>query len=97
MVFKFAIKYQPLSMLQMGIPVSLNTGMTRIVGMERVGDSLVLTNQKCVVRACDLSRVSSSRPVSLEVSREHFVCQGMVASVNAVSYTHLTLPTKRIV
>ena len=70
------------SKLQMGSPVSLNTGMTRIVGMLRIGDSLVLTNQKCVVRSCDLSRVSSSRLVSLEVVREHYMCQGMVASVN---------------
>eukprot|EP00090_Calanus_glacialis_P036956 TRINITY_DN6326_c0_g1_i1.p1 TRINITY_DN6326_c0_g1~~TRINITY_DN6326_c0_g1_i1.p1 ORF type:complete len:642 (-),score=188.55 TRINITY_DN6326_c0_g1_i1:438-2321(-) len=68
------------SKIEVAKPQNLNTGLTRIVGMETYQDRMMLSNQKSNIKLWDMKK--SSSVIELDVAREHYFCYGVAGSNN---------------
>jgi len=75
------------SRIEVGKPSHLNTGMTRIVGMELYKNQLLLANQKSPLKIWDMKNTSSV--IELDVERQHYFCYGLAASENQTIFASL--------
>ena len=68
------------SKIEIGRPSSINTGLTRIVGMELYQDKMMVSNQKSPLKLWDMKGHASV--IDLDVAREHYYCYGVAGSQN---------------
>eukprot|EP00092_Neocalanus_flemingeri_P029722 GFUD01032270.1.p1 GENE.GFUD01032270.1~~GFUD01032270.1.p1 ORF type:complete len:629 (-),score=150.35 GFUD01032270.1:23-1909(-) len=66
--------------IEVGKPSHMNTGLTRIVGMELYKGQIILTNQKGALKTWDMK--NTSRVIELDVVRDHYFCYGLAGSLN---------------
>jgi len=75
------------SKLETGKPSHINTGLTRIVGLEAYQDKVLVCNQRSPVKLWD--RKNKSKEIELDVAREHYHCYGLGGSHNQSIFASL--------
>jgi len=58
----------------------INTGLTKIVGMEAINDKLFVANQKSPFKLWDMK--DKTTVVDVDIAREHYFCYGVAGSPN---------------
>jgi len=66
--------------IEIGKPAHINTGLTRIVGLEVYNDKVLVCNQRSPIKLWD--RKTKVQEVELDVAREHYQCYGLGGSHN---------------
>ena len=79
---KMGIKIKKGSKLEVEQTLNINSGLTKLVGMEMIEDKIVFCNQKSAMKICDISKFSQqdSSNIDLDISRDDYYCQGMTSS-----------------
>ena len=75
------------SKLETGKPSHINTGLTRIVGLEAYKDKILVCNQRSPVKLWD--RKNKCKDIELDVVRENYHCYGLGGSHNQSIFAFL--------